>query len=196
MQLPGQSSLSLTYRRAAKTLSMSRPSRRREDQRLITGKGVFADDLNMPHQAQAVFIRSSVAHGILNSIDIEAARNAPGCIAACFTADDLAAAGIGNIPYLPIPGFAMPTPVDAPRPALAIGRVRHVGEPIALVVAETRLQAEDACELVRVDIATLPAAVDTASAVEPDAPRVWDERHQQCCAYLAGRRQRSDGKSF
>ena len=127
----------------------------------------------MPHQAQAVFIRSSVAHGILNSIDIEAARNAPGVLRV-FTADDLAAAGIGNIPYLPIPGFAMPTPVDAPRPALAIGRVRHVGEPIALVVAETRLQAEDACELVHVDIATLPAAVDTASAVEPDAPRVWD----------------------
>ena len=140
----------------------------------MTGHGVFADDLNLPHQAHAVFVRSSVARGILHGIETDAARRAPGVLG-IFTAQDLIAAGIGDIPYLPIPGFAMPTPVDAPRPSLARDQVRHVGEPVALVVAETRLQAEDASELVRADIEALPAAVDTAAAVMPGTPRVWDD---------------------
>lgn len=154
-------------------LSISRPTHRREDLRLVTGRGVFADDLCLPDQAQAVFVRSNLSHGILKGVDTEAARAAPGVLGV-FTAEDLAAAGIGKIPYLPIPGFAMPTPVDAPRPALATGRIRHVGEPIAVVVAKTRLQAEDASELVRVDIDPLPAVVDTLGAVQDGAPLVWD----------------------
>ncbi len=140
----------------------------------MTGRGVFADDLNLPGQAHAVFVRSTLAHGILRGIQAEAARNAPGVLGV-FTAEDLAAAGIGKIPYLPIPGFAMPTPVDAPRPPLAVGKVRHVGEPYAVVVAETRLQAEDASELVTAEIDPLPAAVDTIRAVQDGAPLVWDD---------------------
>jgi carbon-monoxide dehydrogenase large subunit len=155
-------------------LSISRPTRRREDQRLVTGHGTFADDVSLPGQAYAVFVRSSVAHGILNGIDTEEARQAPGVLGV-FTAEDLEAAGIGKIPYLPIPGFKMPTPVEAPRPALATGRIRHVGEPIAVVVAETRLQAEDAAELVVADINPLPAASDLVEAVQDGAPLVWDD---------------------
>jgi len=155
-------------------VSLSRPARRREDTRLLTGRGVYADDIDLPGQAHAVFVRSPVAHGILRRIDTAAARAAPGVLGV-FTAADLNAAGIGRIPYLPIPGFTMPTPVEAPRPALADCRVRHVGEPIALVVAETRAAAEDAAELVVPEIEWLPAAVDTAAAVEPGAPRVWDD---------------------
>lgn len=155
-------------------MSVSRSARRREDLRLLTGRGVYADDIDLPGQAHAVFVRAAAAHGILNGIDTAAARAAPGVLGV-FTAADLNAAGIGRIPYLPIPGFAMPTPVEAPRPALADGRVRHVGEPVAVVVATTRAQAEDAAELVMPDIAWLPAAVDTGGAVEPGAPIVWDD---------------------
>jgi carbon-monoxide dehydrogenase large subunit len=157
-----------------RALSLSRPSRRREDLRLLTGRGTFADDVDLPGQVHAVFVRSPVAHGILRGIDSAAARAAPGVLGV-FTGADLEAAGIGPIPYLPIPGFAMPTPVEAPRPALATGRVRHVGEAVAVVVAETRTQAEDAAELVVPDILPLPAAADTALAVRPGAPRVWDD---------------------
>ncbi|WP_439595488.1 xanthine dehydrogenase family protein molybdopterin-binding subunit [Falsiroseomonas sp.] len=154
-------------------MSLSRPPRRREDARLLTGRGVFADDIDLAGQAHAVFVRSPFAHGLLRGIETEEAGTAPGVLGV-FTAADLLAAGIGPIPYLPMPGFNMPTPNEAPRPALAHGRVRHVGEPVALVVAETRAQAEDAAELVRPDIEPLPAAVDTAAAVAPGAPRVWD----------------------
>ncbi|NGM22522.1 xanthine dehydrogenase family protein molybdopterin-binding subunit [Roseomonas stagni] len=154
-------------------MSLSRPVRRREDARLLTGRGVFTDDIDLPGQAHAVFVRSSYAHGHLRGIDAAAARAAPGVLG-IFTAADLQAAGIGPIPYLPMPGFRMPTPVEAPRPAFAADRVRHVGEPIAVVVAETRAQAEDAAELVLAEIEPLPAVVDTAAAVEPGAPRVWD----------------------
>ncbi len=154
-------------------MSLSRPPRRREDARLLTGRGTYADDIDLPGQAHAVFVRSPVAHGILRGIDTAAALAAPGVVAV-FTAADLAAAGIGPIPYLPMPGFPMPPPAEAPRPALAADRVRHVGEPIAVVVAETRHQAEDAAELVLAEIEPLPAVTDTAAAVEPGAPLVWD----------------------
>lgn len=134
---------------------------------------MFADDIDLPGQAHAIFVRSTIAHGILRGIDTAAARAAPGVLGV-FTGEDLRAAGIGPIPYLLIPGFVMPTPVEAPRPALAQDRVRHVGEPVAVVIAETRAQAEDAAEFVVIDIDALPAVVDTAEAVEPGAPLVWD----------------------
>jgi carbon-monoxide dehydrogenase large subunit len=154
-------------------MSLSRPGRRREDARLVTGRGTFADDIDLPNQVHAFFVRSTIAHGILRGIDTEAARAAPGVLAV-YTGQDLREAGIGPIPYLLIPGFAMPTPVEAPRPALAQDRVRHVGEPVAVVIAETRVQAEDAAELIGLDIDGLPAVIDTAGAVEPGAPLVWD----------------------
>ncbi len=154
-------------------MSIARPVRRREDARLLTGRGTYADDIDLPGQAHAAFVRSPYAHGMVRGIDLDAARVAPGVLG-LFTAADLAAAGIGPIPYLPMPNFPMPTPTDAPRPALAGGRVRHVGEPVALVVAESPAQAQDAAELVGLDIDPLPAVTDTAAAVRPRAPAVWE----------------------
>ena len=103
---------------------ISQPVRRREDGRLITGTGSFTDDVNVPGQARAVFLRSSHGHGLIRSIDAGAARKAPGVLAV-MTGEDLRAAGVGYIPYLPLGGFTMDPPTDTPRPALAQDRVRH-----------------------------------------------------------------------
>jgi carbon-monoxide dehydrogenase large subunit len=151
---------------------ISQPVRRREDARLITGRGSFADDVNVPGQARAAFLRSSHGHGLIRGIDAGAARNAPGALAV-MTGEDLRAAGVGYIPYLPLGGFTMDAPVETPRPALAQDKVRHVGEPIVMVVAETLAQAMDACEKVRVEIEPLPAVTDVERAVADGAPAVW-----------------------
>jgi carbon-monoxide dehydrogenase large subunit len=148
--------------------------RRREDGRLITGKGSFADDINVPGQARAVFLRSGHGHGLIRSIDAGEALKAPGVLAV-MTGEDLRAAGVGYIPYLPLGGFTMEPPVDTPRPALAQDRVRHVGEPVVMVVAETAAQAADACEKVRVEIEPLPAVTDVERAVATGAPAVWPD---------------------
>ncbi|HTM72205.1 MAG TPA: xanthine dehydrogenase family protein molybdopterin-binding subunit, partial [Pseudolabrys sp.] len=151
---------------------ISQPVRRREDARLITGKGSFADDVNVPGQARAAFLRSTHGHGLIRRIDAGAARNAAGVLAV-ITGEDLRAAGVGYIPYLALGGFTMDPPTETPRPALAQDRVRHVGEPIAMVVAETLAQAVDACEKVRVDIQPLPAVTDVERAVADGAPVLW-----------------------
>src|SRR3712207_6428006 len=121
-------------------MSIARPARRREDGRLLTGRGTYADDIDLPDQAYAAFVRSPYAHGLIRGIDLEAARAAGGVLAFS-PAGDRAGGGSGPIPSLPMPSFPMPTPAEAPRPALAGGRVRHVGEPVALVVAESPAQA-------------------------------------------------------
>jgi carbon-monoxide dehydrogenase large subunit len=153
---------------------ISQPVRRREDGRLITGKGSFADDVNVPGQARAVFLRSSHGHGLIRAIDAGEAQNAPGVLAV-MTGEDLRAAGVGYIPYLPLGGFTMDPPTDTPRPALAQDRVRHVGEPVVMVVAETAAQALDACEKIRLEIEPLPAVTDVERAVAEGAPVVWPE---------------------
>ena len=155
-----------------KTFGISQPVRRREDRRLITGTGSFTNDINVPGQAHAIFLRSSHGHGLIRAIDAGAARNAPGVLAV-MTGEDLRAAGVGYIPYLPLGGFTMNPPADTPRPALAQDRVRHVGEPIVMVVAETVAQATDACEKVLVEIEPLPAVTDVERAVAKGAPSVW-----------------------
>jgi carbon-monoxide dehydrogenase large subunit len=151
---------------------ISQPVRRREDARLITGKGSFADDVNVPGQARAAFLRSTHGHGLIRRIDAGAARNAAGVLTV-ITGEDMRAAGVGYIPYLALGGFTMDPPTETPRPALAQDRVRHVGEPIAMVVAETLAQAMDACEKVRVDIQPLPAVTDVERAVADGAPVLW-----------------------
>jgi carbon-monoxide dehydrogenase large subunit len=153
---------------------ISQPVRRREDARLITGKGSFADDVNVPGQARAVFLRSSHGHGLIRAIHAGAARNAPGVLAV-LTGKDLRAAGVGYIPYLALGGFTMDPPADTPRPALAQDRVRHVGEPVVMVVAETAAQAADACEKIRLEIEPLPAVTDVERAVADGAPTLWPD---------------------
>jgi carbon-monoxide dehydrogenase large subunit len=152
---------------------LSHPGRR-EDARLVSGRGTYADDVNLPGQAYAAFVRSQHAHGVLNGVDCSAARAAPGVLGV-FTGSDLQAAGIGAIPYLAMPNFPLAVSAAATRQALAVGRVRHVGETIAIVVAETAAQAMDAAELVIPDITSLPVVTGVADAVRPDAPQIWED---------------------
>ncbi|MCB9946248.1 MAG: xanthine dehydrogenase family protein molybdopterin-binding subunit [Rhodospirillaceae bacterium] len=154
---------------------IGQPVRRSEDPRLLTGRGRYTDDVRLPGQAFACFVRSPFAHARIVAVDTAAASDAPGVIG-IVTGDDLAEDGIGTLPVQvrikSRDGAAMPQP---PRPALAQGRVRHVGDPVALVVAETPDAARDAAELVEVDYDPLPAAVDLRTALDPDAPEIWEQ---------------------
>jgi carbon-monoxide dehydrogenase large subunit len=122
-----------------------------------------------------VVVRSPHAHARIRAIDASAAAKAPGVLAV-LTGADLAADGLANLPSDPTRKRRDGSPAFAtPRPALARGRARHVGDPVALVVAETPAQAADAAELVAVDYEPLPAVTATAEAARPGAPAVWDE---------------------
>ncbi|WP_029031168.1 xanthine dehydrogenase family protein molybdopterin-binding subunit [Salinarimonas rosea] len=140
------------------------PVRRKEDQRFITGQGRYTDDLARPGQTHAAFVRSPHAHARIRSIDTSAASAMPGVVA-ILTGDDLAADKIGGL----ICGWMIHskdgTPMKAgPHPALAQGKVRYVGDHVAVVIAETFAQARDAAERVEVDYEPLAAVVDTAKA--------------------------------
>src|SRR5216117_3643856 len=149
--------------------------RRREDPRLIQGDGRYSDDVNLPRQAYAVIVRSPHAHALIRAIDGSAALKADGVLAV-LTGNELAADGVGNLPTDTTRKRRDGSAAFAtPRPALARGRVRHVGDPVALVVADTREQAVDAAELVAVDYEPLPAVADTAAATRGNAPAIWDE---------------------
>ncbi len=149
--------------------------KRVEDQRLLTGHGRYTDDVQPAGQAQLHVVRSPHAHAEITGIDVEAARSAPGVLAV-YTSTDLDAAGIGDIPCLTaIPGRDGDPPVMPGHPVLARGRVRHVGDPVVAIVAESRELAEDAAELVTVDYAELDHVVDTEAAVAEDAPRIYPE---------------------
>ncbi len=149
--------------------------RRVEDLRFLTGEGRYSDDIRLEGQSYGVLLRSPFAHAEIGSIDLEEAKAVPGVLGV-FTAEDLSADGVGNIPCLvPMPGKNGTKIVMPPRPALASGRVRHVGDPVAFVVAETAEAARDAAELVMVDYDTLPAVTDTGTAKDPGQPQVWDE---------------------
>ena len=147
-----------------------------EDGRLLTGAGRFVADLALDGCAQAVLLRSPQAHAEILRIDAEAARAAPGVLAV-LTGADVVAAGLGGIPWeVPVPGHLDAAEGDpnvaAPQSLLAVGRVRYVGEPVALIVAETLAQARDAAELVAVEYCTLPAVITPAAALAEDAPRL------------------------
>jgi aerobic carbon-monoxide dehydrogenase large subunit len=154
---------------------VGQPVRRFEDPRLLRGEGRFQDDVNLHGQVYAVFLRSPHAHARIRSIDTTTAVAAPGVLAV-YTGQDYANDGLA------MPKAVMPrkkadgSPMFAPqRPALVIDRVRYVGDPVAMVIAETMNQARDAAELVQVDYETLPSVTSTAEAVKPGSPRVWDE---------------------
>ncbi|WP_289081779.1 xanthine dehydrogenase family protein molybdopterin-binding subunit [uncultured Sulfitobacter sp.] len=154
-------------------------SKRREDIRFLTGEGNYTDDINLHGQAHVFFLRSDIAHGVLNSVDTAAAEGMPGVVK-IFTGADFAE--VGSIPC----GWQVTDkhgePMQEPRhPVLAEGKVRHVGEPIAAVVAETLSQARDAAEAIVVDITDLPAVVDMKQAVQEDAPKVHDDLTSNLC---------------
>jgi carbon-monoxide dehydrogenase large subunit len=149
--------------------------RRLEDPRLLQGLGRYSDDVSLPREAHAVLARSPHAHARIRGIDTSAALKLPGVLAV-LTAAELAADGIGNLPSDRGRKRRDGSPASAtPRPALLRERVRHVGDPVALVIAETHEQALDAADQLRVDYEPLPAVAGTANALRPGAPAVWDE---------------------
>ena len=142
---------------------------------LLRGAGQYTDDLTLPGQATMIVLRSPHAHGLLHGIDATQARAMPGVLA-IYTAADLAAAGIFSLAcganLVNADGSPMHKP---PRPALAVGKVRHVGEPIAAIVAETLAQAKEAAEAIVLDIEALPAVTSARDADAPGAPLLYDD---------------------
>ncbi len=154
-------------------------SKRREDIRFLTGEGNYTDDINLRGQAYVFFLRSDIAHGTLNSVDTSAAQSMPGVVK-IFTGADFEA--VGSIPC----GWQVTDKhgevMQEPRhPVLAHGKVRHVGEPIAAVVAESLAEARDAAEAIVVDITDLPAVIDMKEAVKEGAPKVHDDLTSNLC---------------
>ena len=149
--------------------AIGQPVSRKEDPTLLRGEGRYSDDLNLPGQLYAVVVRSRHAHGILNGVDTAEAATMPG-VKLILTAKDLEAGGI-NVMQAAAgknrDGSATPRP---PQTALAETRVRYVGDPVAVVVAETAKQAKDAADAVLLDIDSLPAVTDAKRAAAPDAP--------------------------
>jgi len=154
---------------------IGQPVSRFEDPRLLRGRGCFVDDVNQPRQAHAFVLRSPYAHAAIRAIDIKAASDAPGVLAV-YTGQDLLDDGLGTMKVTLPRKRPDGSPVFArPQLGLSVGRVRYVGDPVALIVAETLLQARDAAELVDIDYDPLPSVTDTAQILEPGAPLVWDE---------------------
>src|SRR6267143_288258 len=148
--------------------------RRVEDARLLRGLGRYSDDVDLPRQAYAALVHSPFAHARIVGIDARAALKSPGVLAV-LTGAALAADGVGNMPTDRTRKRRDGAPAFAtPRPLLARERVRHVGDPVVLVVADTREHAVDAAERVAVKYTPLPAVAATAEARKPGAPAVWD----------------------
>ncbi len=148
-----------------------------EDFRFLTGTGRYVDDIHLANMTCAHVVRSPVAHAAIRSIDITRAESMPGVIAV-LTGADLDADGIGTIPCVSRPrkaDFSVQAIIEPPYRALALDRVRMVGEGVALVVAKTLAIAKDAGEAVDIDYEHLPPVVGLQRAVAPDAPRLWPE---------------------
>ena len=149
--------------------------RRTEDGPLLTGRGRFTDDVDLPGQVHAAFARSAAAHGVIRAVDTSRALALPGVLAV-LTGRDLAAAGLGAIPpAAAFPGRGGKALASAPIPPLAVDRVRYVGEAVAIAVAETAAQAADAAALVILDLDPLPAAADVDRALAASAHPIWPE---------------------
>ena len=152
-----------------------------EDPRLLTGAGRYADDINLDGQAYAHFVRSPHAHARIESIDASAALGRPGVIAV-FTIADVDADGLDQITSLvPIKNSDGSDMVEPDYPLLARRHVRHVGNMVAMVLAESEVVARDAGEAVAIDYRPLPAAIDTMAAMREDAPQVWEEAPGNIC---------------
>jgi aerobic carbon-monoxide dehydrogenase large subunit len=154
---------------------IGQPVLRFEDPRLLRGQGRFINDVNLPGQAHAVFVRSPHAHARIRSIDIEEAKKAPGVVA-IYTGHDVVADGLGmpkaNMPRKRPDGKPMFAPQ---RPALVTDRVRYVGDPVVMVIADTLAEAKDAADLVNIDYEAMPSVTATEDTVKDGAPVVWDE---------------------
>jgi carbon-monoxide dehydrogenase large subunit len=163
--------------------AVGRPLPRKEDLRLITGKGRFTDDFNLPGQTWAAMVRSPHPHARIVAIDASAALALPGVLAV-YTGADCARGGLKDIPHNPVPSTKYDMKLTAPgggtvfigdNRLLPDDRVRHVGEALAMVVAETREQAQAGAEAVQVEYDVLPWVADSEQATLTDAPKLYDE---------------------
>ncbi|HSG77293.1 MAG TPA: xanthine dehydrogenase family protein molybdopterin-binding subunit [Burkholderiales bacterium] len=160
---------------AAARFGAARSQKRLEDDRLLVGKGLFSDDRRFENEAALVVVRSPHAHARIKSVDLAAGRAAPGVLAV-WTLAELAADGVKHIPVSPL--FKRPggQPMSAPpRTPLAGERALYVGQGVVAIVAQTRVQAQDAAELVEIDYEDLPCVVDPRQAVKPGAPQLWPD---------------------
>ena len=165
------------------TRYFGKPIKRNEDQRLLTGQALFVDDVHLPGMLHVAFKRSDFAHGRILEIDVSSAREKPG-VMAVYTAEDLGdyhQPGPLLLPAPPIKDCVFHPRMQVP---LAKGKVRHVGEPIAVVVARSRYIAEDAAEEIFVDIEPLPAVVDLEAALEPGSARIHEDLDSNLAAHV------------
>lgn len=156
--------------------------RRKEDVRLVTGKGNYTDDEWRSNQTFAYFLRSPHAHAKIELIDTDAAQSMPGVIA-IITGEELRSRGIGRMPSgWQIKQFDGSPMIDPPHYSLACERVRHVGDPIAVIIAESVNLAKDASEQIVVDYEPLPVVSSSIAAVAQDAPLIWNDARANICA--------------
>ncbi|MFO1025310.1 MAG: molybdopterin cofactor-binding domain-containing protein [Acetobacteraceae bacterium] len=148
--------------------------KRREDVRFLSGRGNYTDDINRPGQLYAVIKRSDRPHATINAVKADAAAAAPGVVAV-YTGADMAKDEIGGLPC----GWQIHSKdgspmAEPPHPVIAVGKVRHVGDPVAVVIATSKQEAKNAAELIDVDYTDLPAVATTLDAMKPGAPEVHD----------------------
>src|SRR3954454_22035559 len=155
---------------------------RLEDPRLLAGKGRYVDDISLPGVLHASFLRAQVAHGGILSVDAAEARTMPG-VAAIYTMPDFSAIAQGPMPPM-APHPLIETPINYH--PLAVEEVHHVGEAIAIVLADTRQQAEDATNAMQVEMEVLPAVADATAALADGAPRVHSGRDTNLVGTLRG----------
>src|SRR5437660_544040 len=154
--------------------AIGQPMRRHEDLRLITGRGCYTDDVILPRMTHAFVLRSPVAHARIKRIDATAARRMPGVLFVA-TGEDVRADGLGDVPcMIPLVNRDGTPRHDTPRPVLTLGKVRHVGQPVVLVVAETLTAARDAAEAIDIEYEPLPAITEAKDAISPSAPQLFD----------------------
>jgi carbon-monoxide dehydrogenase large subunit len=175
---------------------IGQPVRRKEDRRLLTGAGTFTDDISRPNQAWAAVLRSPHAHARIVVMNLAAAKAMPGVLAV-LTGHDAAADGLGLFPVqVEVPGQPGGELWCPPRPILQTDAVRFVGDPVALVVAETRMQAMDAAEAIEVEYDILPSVTDTATALDAEAPLIWPEHGSNLCVHWSSGREAETDAAF
>jgi aerobic carbon-monoxide dehydrogenase large subunit len=172
---------------------LAQPVRRVEDPRLLKGNGAYTDDISLPGAAHGIVLRSPHAAARITRLDATAARAVPGVLA-IYTIAELAADGIGDLPCLvALKNRDGSTQALPRRPVLADGAVRHVGEPVAFIVAETTQAGRDAAELVEVEYDILPSITDLATAGDAGAAQVWPEApSNRCFDWEVGQKEKTE----
>ena len=165
----------------ATKFGLAQPVRRVEDPRLLKGAGQYTDDISLPGMLWSAVLRSPHASARLGAIDTAAALAVPGVVAV-YTAADLEAEGLGGLPCaIPLKNRDGSPRFDPPHPVLAHGAVRHVGDPVAFIVAETQKAARDGAEAIEVDYDVLPSVTDLAATTDAGQPAVWPEAKNNTC---------------